>query len=125
MGGGWFADEHRAFGLEEEFGSGFGERLDRLAEAVPLVRRLLDGERVTHEGRFYRLRDALAAPRPVQARIPCDRRLRADETLPLVARHADSGTPSARRGAWRLGRHPPRALPGHRPGPGRDRAHGQ
>src|SRR5438552_12687123 len=41
LGGGWFEDEHRAFGLD--FGSGFGERLDRLAEAVPLIRRLLDG----------------------------------------------------------------------------------
>ena len=90
MGGGWFADEHRAFGLEAEFGSGFGERLDRLAEAVPLIRRLLDGERVTHEGRFYRLHDALAAPRPVQARIPLlIGGSGPTKTLPLVARHAD------------------------------------
>ena len=90
MGGGWFADEHRAFGLEVEFGSGFGERLDRLAEAVPLVLRLLGGERVTHEGRFYRLQDALAAPPPVQARIPLlIGGSGPTKTLPLVARHAD------------------------------------
>jgi alkanesulfonate monooxygenase SsuD/methylene tetrahydromethanopterin reductase-like flavin-dependent oxidoreductase (luciferase family) len=90
MGAGWFANEHRAFGLEAEFGSGFGERLDRLAEAVPLVRRLLDGERVTHEGRFYRLHDALAAPRPVQTRIPLlIGGSGPTKTLPLVARHAD------------------------------------
>ena len=62
IGGGWFEDEHRAFGLD--FGSGFGERLDRLGESVEIVRRLLDGERFSHDGRFYRLRDALAAPRP-------------------------------------------------------------
>ena len=42
MGAGWFEREHDAFGLD--FGSGFGERLDRLIEAVPLLRRLLDGE---------------------------------------------------------------------------------
>jgi alkanesulfonate monooxygenase SsuD/methylene tetrahydromethanopterin reductase-like flavin-dependent oxidoreductase (luciferase family) len=90
IGGGWFADEHRAFGLDAEFGTGFGERLDRLAEAVPLIRRLLDGERVTHVGRFYRLHDALAAPRPVQARVPLlIGGSGPTKTLPLVARHAD------------------------------------
>jgi alkanesulfonate monooxygenase SsuD/methylene tetrahydromethanopterin reductase-like flavin-dependent oxidoreductase (luciferase family) len=90
LGGGWFEDEHRAFGLEAEFGSGFGERLDRLAEAVPLIRRLLDGERVTADGRFYRFRDAVAAPRPVQDRIPLlIGGSGPTKTLPLVARHAD------------------------------------
>jgi F420-dependent oxidoreductase-like protein len=68
LGGGWFEREHDAFGID--FGSGFGERLDRLDEAVGLIRRLLDGERVTHEGRFYRMHDALCEPRPVQARLP-------------------------------------------------------
>src|SRR5918998_5596838 len=37
LGGGWFGREHEAFGLD--FGSGFGERLDRLEEAVGLVER--------------------------------------------------------------------------------------
>jgi F420-dependent oxidoreductase-like protein len=68
LGGGWFEREHDAFGID--FGSGFGERLDRLDEAAGIVRRLLDGERVTHEGRFYQLHDALCEPRPVQARLP-------------------------------------------------------
>ena len=68
LGGGWFAREHDAFGLD--FGNGFGERLDRLDEAVGLIRRLLDGERVTHHGRFYAMTDALVTPRPVQGRLP-------------------------------------------------------
>ncbi len=69
IGGGWFEREHDAFGFD--FGSGFGERLDRLDEAVGLIRRLLDGERIAaHDGRFYTLRDALCEPRPVQARLP-------------------------------------------------------
>ena len=68
LGGGWFEREHDAFGFD--FGSGFGDRLDRLDEAVGLIRRLLDGERVTHDGRSYRMRDALCAPHPVQARLP-------------------------------------------------------
>ena len=39
-------------------------------EAAGLIRRLLDGERVTHEGRFYAMRDALCTPLPVQPRLP-------------------------------------------------------
>jgi alkanesulfonate monooxygenase SsuD/methylene tetrahydromethanopterin reductase-like flavin-dependent oxidoreductase (luciferase family) len=68
IGGAWFEREHEAFGID--FGSGFGERLDRMDEAVMLLRRLLDGECVTHEGPVYPMKDALVAPRPVQARLP-------------------------------------------------------
>jgi F420-dependent oxidoreductase-like protein len=88
LGGGWFEDEHQAFGLD--FGSGFGERLDRLAESVEIVRRLLDGERFSHEGRFYRFRNALAAPRPIQGHLPIlIGGSGPQKTLRIVARHAD------------------------------------
>ena len=68
LGGGWFGREHEAFGLD--FGSGFGERLERLDEATGLIRRLLDGETVTHTGRFYSMLDALCTPPPIQHRLP-------------------------------------------------------
>ena len=68
IGGAWFEREHDAFGID--FGVGVGERLDRLDEAVMLLRRLLDGEVVTHSGRFYTFRDAVCAPRPLQAHLP-------------------------------------------------------
>lgn len=68
IGGAWFEREHDAFGIE--FGSGFGERLDRLDESVMLMRRLLDGERFSHDGRFYTMHDAICEPRPIQARLP-------------------------------------------------------
>jgi F420-dependent oxidoreductase-like protein len=88
IGGGWFAEEHEAFGLD--FGSGFGERLDRLAESVEIIRRLLDGQRVDHDGRFYRMHDALAAPRPVQPHLPIlVGGSGPQKTLRIVARHAD------------------------------------
>ncbi|HUQ77562.1 MAG TPA: LLM class flavin-dependent oxidoreductase [Patescibacteria group bacterium] len=70
IGGAWFEREHDAFGFDDTWGSGFGERLDRLDESVMLLRRLLDGERFSHEGRFYTFRDALCEPRPVQAHLP-------------------------------------------------------
>jgi F420-dependent oxidoreductase-like protein len=69
IGGAWFEREHAAFGIEE-WGSGVGERLDRLDEAVGIIRRLLDGERFSHEGSFYRLDDAVCEPRPIQAHLP-------------------------------------------------------
>ena len=68
IGGAWFEREHDAFGID--FGVGVGERLDRLDEAVMLVRRLLDGEAVTHPGRFYAFHDAVANPRPLQPHLP-------------------------------------------------------
>jgi alkanesulfonate monooxygenase SsuD/methylene tetrahydromethanopterin reductase-like flavin-dependent oxidoreductase (luciferase family) len=70
IGGAWFEREHEAFGFDDTWGAGFGERLDRLDESVMLLRRLLDGERFSHEGRFYTMRDALCEPRPVQAHLP-------------------------------------------------------
>jgi F420-dependent oxidoreductase-like protein len=88
LGAGWFAREHEAFGFD--FGAGIGERLDRLGEAVPLLRRLLDGETVTHEGRFYRFDEAVCAPRPIQGRVPIlIGGSGPKKTLPMVARHAD------------------------------------
>jgi alkanesulfonate monooxygenase SsuD/methylene tetrahydromethanopterin reductase-like flavin-dependent oxidoreductase (luciferase family) len=68
IGGAWFEREHDAFGIP--FGSGFGERLDALDESVMLMRRLLDGESIDHEGRFYTFRDARCEPRPLQPHLP-------------------------------------------------------
>lgn len=88
MGGAWFELEHTADGYD--FGSSPGERLGWLDESVGIVRRLLDGEEVTHVGSRYRLDRARHAPLPAQRRLPVmiggsgERR-----TLRTVARHAD------------------------------------
>jgi alkanesulfonate monooxygenase SsuD/methylene tetrahydromethanopterin reductase-like flavin-dependent oxidoreductase (luciferase family) len=68
IGGAWFEREHDAFGID--FGASPGERLGWLDESVMLMRRLLDGELVTHDGPRYRMHDALCEPRPIQPHLP-------------------------------------------------------
>jgi alkanesulfonate monooxygenase SsuD/methylene tetrahydromethanopterin reductase-like flavin-dependent oxidoreductase (luciferase family) len=68
IGGAWFEREHEAFGID--LGASVGERLDWLDESVGLIRRLLDGEIVTHDGPHYAFREALCAPPPIQPHLP-------------------------------------------------------
>ena len=122
LGGGWFEPEHDAFGLD--FGSGFGERLDRLDESAGLIRRLLDGERVTHDGRFYAMHDAAvrSAADPGTAADP-HRRLRPDQD---AAHHGAPRRPVERLRRTRAGRagqrRPARSVRRDRPPVRRDRA---
>ena len=89
IGGAWFEREHEAFGID--FGKSPGERLDWLGEAVPLMQRLLNGELVTHQGRFYTFTDALCEPRPVQDHLPIlIGGSGPKKTLPIVARYGDA-----------------------------------
>jgi alkanesulfonate monooxygenase SsuD/methylene tetrahydromethanopterin reductase-like flavin-dependent oxidoreductase (luciferase family) len=96
IGGAWFEREHDAHGID--FGSGHGERLDRLDEAVGLIRRLLDGETIDHAGRFYAFHEAAQAPLPIQPHLPIlIGGSGPKKTLRTVARYGDawntSGTP--------------------------------
>lgn len=68
LGAGWMEREFSAFGIT--FEKRVGDRIERLAEATVLLRRLLDGEVVTHRGRFYEFDEAVCEPRPRQSRIP-------------------------------------------------------
>jgi alkanesulfonate monooxygenase SsuD/methylene tetrahydromethanopterin reductase-like flavin-dependent oxidoreductase (luciferase family) len=56
IGAGWNETEFRAFGLP------FDHRASRFEEAFEIVRRLLAGERVTVQGRFHRVEDAVLSP---------------------------------------------------------------
>ena len=88
LGGGWHEREHAAFGLE--FGRGFGDRLDWLEEALQVVRPLMAGEEVTHDGPRYRTDRLRLAPPPVQERVPIMvGGVGEKKTLRSVARHAD------------------------------------
>jgi alkanesulfonate monooxygenase SsuD/methylene tetrahydromethanopterin reductase-like flavin-dependent oxidoreductase (luciferase family) len=56
LGAGWNETEFRAFGIP------FDRLVSRFEESFAIVRRLLAGERVSFEGRFHRLDDALLLP---------------------------------------------------------------
>ncbi len=97
LGGAWFEGEHTAFGLD--FGGGFGQRLDWLAEAVGAARVLLDGGEVTSpEGGRYAFDHLRISPLPLQPRLPMMIGGAGEKkTLRIVAEHADMwnafGTP--------------------------------
>jgi F420-dependent oxidoreductase-like protein len=88
IGAAWNQDEHVGYGFEFP---PIRERMDRLDEALQIVKLMLTQERPSFEGRFYRIDRALNSPRPLQPGGPRilvggvgERR-----TLRLVARHAD------------------------------------
>jgi alkanesulfonate monooxygenase SsuD/methylene tetrahydromethanopterin reductase-like flavin-dependent oxidoreductase (luciferase family) len=89
IGGAWMEPEHTAHGIE--FGSGFGERLDWMDEAVAAMRALLDGETVTSPaGGRYRFNELVLQPRPIQEHVPVMIGGSGEKkTLRSVARYAD------------------------------------
>jgi alkanesulfonate monooxygenase SsuD/methylene tetrahydromethanopterin reductase-like flavin-dependent oxidoreductase (luciferase family) len=89
IGGAWFEREHLAYGLE--FGSGFGERLDWLDEAVELMQGMLHRGTATARGRFYQAREVRNDPLPIQPHLPI--LIGGDgekKTLHTVAKYADA-----------------------------------
>jgi probable F420-dependent oxidoreductase len=60
IGAGWNELEFNAFGLP------FDHHVSRFEEAFTIVRRLIDGEHVTFEGRFHRVDDAVLVPPPLR-----------------------------------------------------------
>ena len=88
IGAAWFEEEHRDFGFG--FGSGFPERLRWLAEALPVMRGMLDGTEPTAAGNHYHSQHTRNLPGPVQPHLPiCIGGSGEQVTLRLVARYAD------------------------------------
>jgi F420-dependent oxidoreductase-like protein len=70
LGAGWYDSEHRAYGIPFPDSA---ERFDRLVEQVEIVAGLLStpaGERFSYAGKYYRLADSPALPKPVQSPRP-------------------------------------------------------
>ncbi len=67
---------------------GVGERIRRLEESISIVKALLAGEHVTHQGTYYAVEDADIFPRPEQ-RPPLLIAASGNRMLALAAREAD------------------------------------
>jgi alkanesulfonate monooxygenase SsuD/methylene tetrahydromethanopterin reductase-like flavin-dependent oxidoreductase (luciferase family) len=98
IGAAWFETEHTAFGIK--YGDGPPERLRWLSEALPIIRGMLHGEQPTIDGQFYRVKDVINNPPPVQERLPIlVGGSGPNVTLRLVAKYADAnnigGTPES------------------------------
>src|SRR6185503_6316930 len=52
--------EHRVMGVRS------GERVGRLEEGIQILRKVFTGEKVSHQGEFYRCEGVKIEPRPVQ-----------------------------------------------------------
>ncbi len=83
IGAGWNETEFRAFGIA------FGERASRFEETFEIVRRLLAGERVTFEGRFSHVEDAVLLPEPAR-RVPMMLGSNGDRLLRAALPHVDA-----------------------------------
>ncbi|HVL98947.1 MAG TPA: TIGR03560 family F420-dependent LLM class oxidoreductase [Egibacteraceae bacterium] len=88
LGAAWHAREHHALGIDFP---PTGERIERLTEAIEVVRLLMTQDEAAFTGRHYRLAGATYRPRPVQRPHPplWIGASGAQRMLPLAARTAD------------------------------------
>ena len=89
IGGAWMEPEHQAHGID--FGSGFGQRLDWMDEAVAAMRTVMDGGSATSSGDGrYAFDDLRHAPLPIQKKLPIMIGGSGEKkTLRTVAKYAD------------------------------------
>ena len=83
IGAGWNETEFRAFGIP------FDRRASRFEESFAIVRELLAGERVTFDGRFHHVEDALLLPPPTR-RVPLMLGSNGDRLLRAALPHVDA-----------------------------------
>jgi len=88
LGAAWNDVEHAGYGFDFP---AVRERMDRLDEALTIIRAMFSEERPSFEGRYYRIEAALNVPRPVRPGGP---RILVggggeQRTLKIAAKHAD------------------------------------
>ena len=67
IGAGWAEVEHRAYGIPFEKPA---VRVAMLKEAVKIIKKMWTEEKASFEGRYYRIKDAINNPKPLQKPHP-------------------------------------------------------
>ena len=67
IGAGWYEEECLAYGIQFPKAS---VRIRRLRESVQIVKKMWTEEKSDFEGRYYRIKDAICEPKPVQKPHP-------------------------------------------------------
>jgi alkanesulfonate monooxygenase SsuD/methylene tetrahydromethanopterin reductase-like flavin-dependent oxidoreductase (luciferase family) len=83
IGAGWNEVEYRAFGLP------YDHRVSRFAESFEIVRRMLGGERVTLDGRFWQVEDVVLRPEPAR-QVPLMIGSNGERMLSIALPHVDA-----------------------------------
>jgi probable F420-dependent oxidoreductase len=86
LGAGWDEPDYRAMGLERRPP---GERIERLAESIEILRQAFAGQHVKLSGRHHSVDGGAPWPKPVQARVPIVVGGGSERVLKLAGRVAD------------------------------------
>src|SRR6267378_3687482 len=85
IGAAWAEIEHQMYGIE-----GLDHRVGRLSESLQIIKSLFTQERTNFDGRYYKMADAIANPKPIQKpHPPIWIGAQGETTLRLTARYAD------------------------------------
>ncbi len=87
VGAGWQQNEHDQYGIGLPSPR---DRVDRLSEAVEVLRGLLTQAVTDFDGRWFQLRGAVCEPKPLQQPLPILVGGKGHRVLGIVARHADA-----------------------------------
>lgn len=85
LGAGWYAGEHRMFGLDFP---PYRTRLEMLDEGTQVIKLLWSGQPASFNGQHYRLEAAETYPLPEQPSPPIIMGGKGEKTLQIVAKHA-------------------------------------
>src|ERR1700682_3673590 len=90
IGAAWNEDEHIGHGFDFP---PIGQRMDRLDEALTIIKLMFAEERPSFQGKYYRIEQALNRPRPIQPGGPkiLVGGVGEKRTLRILARHGDIG----------------------------------
>lgn len=67
IGAGWYKEELRAYGYQNQL---LGERFGRLEEGIQILKLMWSGKTTNFSGKYYRVKDAVCNPAPIQEPHP-------------------------------------------------------